>query len=493
MLQLQIGLPSGRYHAADHSDPRQPEWPPHPSRVFSALVAAAYGGGRQPTHEQRQALLQLEAAGEPLLVFPLAHVAPAADSYVPVNDFNSRIDARKGKSQGVLSPNRQVRQFPTAFLLGEPEVSLLWKMVPSDEMIEALDSLAARMTHLGTSHSLVTARVSRADANLTPQPSLVPDADGTVYLRVPRRGRLAELDRLAQQGHGTVRRPTPACESLASFATPSEFAGAAPESPYEWICLRLAAATWGADTSHTLARAVRAAVMSLLGDAAPPVIHGHDASVPHAVWLPLADVGHPFARGRIRGVAVGLPVQMTPEHRALALAGLARLREVRLPDGQVAQAMPEVEGPDTLAALRRSTWCAVSTDWSTVTPIVLDRPPKKHSPEAIGAAVLQSLRYAGLPDPIGLRVSADSDFTGAPSVHDIPTRVPRFHVRLRFATPLRGPVLAGRWRHFGVGLLRPTPVNLREGVPAGEPADALSTHAEDDAARPPTMKAEGNR
>ena len=467
MLHLQIGLPSGRYHAADHADPRQPEWPPHPSRVFSALVAAAYAGGRQPTAMQRQALLQLESAGDPSMVFPSADIAPAPDSYVPVNDFKSRVDAPRGQSLGVLQPNRQVRQFPTAFLLGEPEVSLLWPMEPSDDMLDALDSLAARMTHLGTSHSVVTARVSRANSTVERRPSLVPDPDGSVYLRVPRSGRLAELDRLALHGHGTVRRPTPACETLAVFSSPTALNSAALDSPYDWICMRLADATWGADTSHTLARAVRAAVMSLLGDAAPPAIHGHDASAAHAVWLPLPDVGHPFGRGRIRGIAVGLPLQMTPQHRALALAGLARLREVRLPDGQLARVAPEVEGPDTPAVLRRSTWCAAATDWSTVTPILLDRPPKKQSPDAIGAAVLQSLRHAGLPDPVGLLVSADSDFTGAPGAHDIPTRVPRFHVRLRFAAPVSGPVLAGRWRHFGVGLLRPTPADLRDGWTEG--------------------------
>jgi CRISPR-associated protein Csb2 len=58
-------------------------------------------------------------------------------------------------------------------------------------------------------------------------------------------------------------------------------------------------------------------------------------------------------------------------------------------------------------------------------------------------------------------LSSLSDFTGAPGVHEVPTRVPRFHVRLRFAQPVQGPVLAGRWRHFGVGLFRPTPLELR--------------------------------
>jgi CRISPR-associated protein Csb2 len=466
MLQLQIGFPAGRYYAADHADPRQPEWPPHPSRVFSALVAAAYAGGRQPTPAERQALAQLEAAGDPALVFPRADLRPAADSYVPVNDPKTRIDARKGQSQGVLHPNRQVRQFPSAFLLGEPDLRIVWPIEPDDGLLEALDALARRMTHLGTSHTFVTASASRVGAEATGSAALVPDPDGQVYLRVPRRGRLAELDMLARQGHGTLRRPTPACETLVPFGPPEAAGREALAAAHDWVCLRLTGASWGADTSHTLARAFRAAVMSLLGDAAPPAVHGHDPAQPHAAWLPLPDVGHPFARGRIRGMAVGLPRQMADDERAQVLAGLAKLHKLHLPDGQVADVTPEIEGPDTLAALRRATWCAASTEWSTVTPVLLDRPPKRTSAESVAASVVQSLRYAGLPEPVALHVASDSDFTGAPSTHDIPTRVPRFHVRVRFAQAVRGPVLAGRWRHFGVGLFRPTPSSLHGGQPA---------------------------
>ena len=470
MLCLQIGLPGGRYHAADHADPRQPEWPPHPSRVLSALVAAAYAGGHQPAEAERQALQTLEAASEPSMTFPQADVRPAPDSYVPVNDRKSRIEARKGQSFGVLMPNRQVRQFPSAFLLGPPEIAYRWPLEVPDRIFQALDALAGRMTHLGTSHTFVTARFLRdndGDAgSCSPRqpPTLVPDPTGTIFLRVPRAGRLDELDRLARQGHGTLRRPPPACESLAAFRapgpqTPDE--GTVASGALDWVALSLAGATWGADTAHTLARAFRAAVMGLLGDDAPACIHGHDPAAPHAAWLPLPDVGHDHARGRLRGLAVALPAGLPPQERALALAGLARLRQVHLPDGQVAHVAPVIEGPDTLVALRGQTWRGPHTDWSTVTPVLLDRPPKRHRPNALEAAMRESMQMAGFPPALKVALSSLSDFTGAPGVHELPTRVPRFHVRLRFAQPVQGPVLAGRWRHFGVGLFRPTPLELR--------------------------------
>lgn len=167
------------------------------------------------------------------------------------------------------------------------------------------------------------------------------------------------------------------------------------------------------------------------------------------------------ARGRVRGVAIAVPLSASMQDRALVLAALAHLREVRLPDGQVARVEAVIDGSEIPITLRTSTWAATSTHWSTVTPVLLDRPPKRRTPEATLAAVTESLINAGYPVPRSLSVSVTSDFQGAPTAQDVPTRVPRFHARLVFPEPVRGPVLAGRWRNFGIGLFRPTPQELR--------------------------------
>ena len=465
MLQLQIGFPGGRYFAASVDDPRQPEWPPHPSRVFSALVAAAYAGGRTPSITERRLLQALEAAPPPSLTFPDADIRPAADSYVPVNDRKSRVDETGFKpdgkpkgSPGVLLPLRQVRQFPAAFMLGEPEVSLCWSVDIGGDELDVLDALAARVTHVGTSHSLVTARFAAGDP---PPARLVPGDQGEQYLRVPQTGRLDELDRLAGQGYGTLRRPPPLCEVLVPYMPADAPERAIIASTYDWVTLRLSDASWGADTAHTLARALRRAVLSLLGDGAPAAVHGHDATAPHLAWLPLADVGHRHAAGRIRGVAVALPLALPAADRALALAALARLEHLQLPDGQVGRISASFDGPETPIVLRSSTWLGASTHWSTVTPVLLDRPPKRHEPQRILAAIAESVVRAGFPDPVDVVATQSSDFEGAPGALDIPTRIPRFHARLVFATPVQGPVIAGRWKNFGVGLFRPTPQELR--------------------------------
>lgn len=453
MLHLRIGFPTGRYYAAASADPRQPEWPPHPSRIFSALVAAAYGGGRQPTSHERHVLQTIESAPPPQLSYPEADVTPAPDVYVPVNDPDTRIKAKKLQSRGVLFANRQVRQFPSAFLLDHPEVVLSWPLAISKEELATLDQLASQMTHVGTSHALVTATF--VSGVLSSRVRLIPAPAGERYLRVPQPGRLLELDQLAVEGYGTLRRPVPRCETLCSYMCADSVQDDTTPSLYDWVMIRLRGASWGADTAHTLARAVRRATLSLAGDIAPACLHGHDITVRHIAWLPLPEVGHAYARGRIRGIAIALPLSAPQPERTGILAMLARLRTVVLPDGQYAQLDPLIEQHDTPIGLRAGTWLQSSTQWSTVTPVLLDRPPKRSTPNAILDAVAESLVNAGYPNPVALRATRESDFTGAPAALDIPTRIPRWHVRAQFAQPLCGPVLAGRWRNFGVGLFRP--------------------------------------
>jgi CRISPR-associated protein Csb2 len=463
MLQLQLRFPSGRYCAASIADPRRPEWPPHPSRVFSALVAAAYAGGHTPTPLERELLQRLEAAAPPVLDFPDHDDTPAPDVFVPVNDVKSRVTDKKGSSGGVLLPNRQVRQFPSVFLLGDPVVTLTWALALDDAELATLDAIAARVSYVGTSHSLAVARFVSPETE--PAPRWQPDPAGEHHLRVTLPGRLDELDRLVAEraGPSTLRRPVPLCETMAAYAEARPVRDLVA-SRYDWITLRLQDVSWGADTAHTLARAVRRAVLSLLGDDAPPAVHAHDPDIAHLAWLPLTDVGHVHAAGRVRGIAVAVPTELSTVDRALTLAGLARLRQVSLPDGQIASVSASLPGPETPIVLRDSTWRAASTHWSTVTPVLLDRPPKRGARDdgmALLDAMAESLVLAGFPAPVDLRVMQTSDFEGAPTARDVPTQVPRFHARVVFARPVQGPVIAGRWKNFGIGLLRPTPLELR--------------------------------
>lgn len=455
MLHLQIGFPGGRYWAADHADPTQPEWPPHPSRVYSALVAGAYGGNGQIAPEERRLLDRLAAADPPELAFPDADRPRAATSYVPVNDEATRL--KPGKSSGVLGPNRQARQFPGAYLLAEPELHLFWHLSLTADELAVLDGIAARLTHVGTSHSLATAQFRHADDSAMPPRRWVPAAEGRHFLRVPRTGRLTELDeQVARRSQrDELRRHLPRCETLVAYRPADQLAPPRIAAQHDWLALRLDDASWGAADAHTLARAARRALMALLGEQVPPALHGHAAEGEHLLWLPLPDVGHTHASARIRGLAIGFPRSLPPADAAVLVRGLQRLQTLHLPDGQTARLLPVLEGDTTPQVLRTATWCRASTHWASVTPVILDRPPKKPDADRLLHALAESLALAGWPEPVELRLSRTSAHAGAPTALDVATRLPRYHASVRFAQPVEGPLVAGRWRHFGIGLFRP--------------------------------------
>lgn len=88
MLAIEVELLTGRYAATAHSDRGRAEWPPHPARFFSALVAALHDH-EDADQAERAALLWLEQQSAPSLwVDPEMRVGrrQVQDVYVPVND-----------------------------------------------------------------------------------------------------------------------------------------------------------------------------------------------------------------------------------------------------------------------------------------------------------------------------------------------------------------------------------------------------------------------
>lgn len=85
MLALRIRYLTGRCVATSYNDRQRPEWPPHPARLYSALVAT-WMESEVPDQAERAALEWLAGAGPPAI-----HASPASHRdvmthYVPVND-----------------------------------------------------------------------------------------------------------------------------------------------------------------------------------------------------------------------------------------------------------------------------------------------------------------------------------------------------------------------------------------------------------------------
>jgi CRISPR-associated protein Csb2 len=98
MLAIEFELLTGRYAATSHNDRSRAEWPPHPARVFSALVAAHYEG-RDPCPKERAALEWLERQPAPSMAVPLDGIAErdVKSVYVPINDVSAIGDLDAGR------------------------------------------------------------------------------------------------------------------------------------------------------------------------------------------------------------------------------------------------------------------------------------------------------------------------------------------------------------------------------------------------------------
>ncbi len=225
MFALGIDFITGVAVMTDAASREKAEWPPHPVRVFMALVAAHYESkplaedGREAEQawaRERAALEWLEGQGAPQMSWPEASRRDVVTVYVPVNDVEvGRVPATATKAEireamSVLPDaplRRRDRTFPALYINGEGSgrhVHLRWPNAePATEILATLTGLARKVTRIGHSSSLTLVWVSeKMDA---PPPTYGPNAKATktsrgVQLRIPAPGSLAELDQCFNAG-----------------------------------------------------------------------------------------------------------------------------------------------------------------------------------------------------------------------------------------------------------------------------------------------------
>jgi CRISPR-associated protein Csb2 len=448
-----------------------PDWPPQPDRVFSALVAS--WGARGERTEEHRALEWLEAQPEPDVAASGGFPRTAPTVFVPPNDpATGRVGDR---SVIPALRRRQPRRFP-AYRPDDPIVRLVWRGVTADAAtVTALNALAADLSYLGHSSSLVRCRF-RTDA-------------GPVSGEKPKRrtyhGRLAELERAYQTG----RRPNPgdsvpAIRAIDVVGTSSFFSDL-------WLVLEcVGGVVPDLRASALVARALQKAVMAGyerigLGAAIPAVVSGHSPDgaplgEPHLAAAPMAFLGPRHADGAIFGFA------LIPPRSGNLLSDASFQRAVR-------KIMPWIEttnrrelalegdglhlrfafvGETPRRSLDPEPYVAEAEIWATCTPVVLDRHLKETGNEARQAEIEQLLRRAcaniGLPEPERMVAGKHSAVEGAPSAYPSGRappwtgwRLPQSlanrqltHAVLQFGHPVRGPVILGAGRFVGLGLCR---------------------------------------
>jgi CRISPR-associated protein Csb2 len=458
MLAIAVRYLTGRVVATHPARRDEAEWPPHPARLFMALVASWGENGCRP--DGRTALEWLERQPAPELTFSAAAPADPVTVFVPVND------ARDAKLLPSLR-GKAGRQFPSVV----PEDDTVWfvwrEADPPPEIRAGLARLLFGMTYLGHSSTLVAAR-------LDPEPppaTWIPGTDGSgVRLRVAGEGTFGELAR-AYAGGGAGKGPErPQLGSWQAYAPPSmparEEAGTAGGgfSAAFWVLRRVSGRPLPLAAAPRAVEALRAAMIAHAEEPVPELISGHgpDGSPsrrPHVAFVPLADVGHPHADGHLLGLAVIPPAGLTRDERrtcAAALAGIQRLTWGRLGAWDVETGPP---GAGSHRGLDTETWTRPARRWASVTPVVFDRYPKREGDAA--SIIGEACARIGLPRPLDVLVHPVSLHLGVPAAGEFPPlsasgkRRWHCHVVVTFAEPVPGPVLLGAGRFRGYGFLRP--------------------------------------
>jgi CRISPR-associated protein Csb2 len=475
MLSLEVEYLTGVCFAAQSQSSDQPDFPPQPDRVFSALVAA--WGSRGEVLEEKAALEWLEQQQPPQIEATEYFVRFVGISYVPPNDATGKSETMPDRRK------RQARIFPAA-VPHRPVVRFFWNVEPAPESLNALQALARDTAYLGHSASVVRCRFvldSPADSRLVKGPAR------RVYT-----GRMAELQRSFAKGE----RPQPG-EAADEWAPPPAIF---PQTCFstQWIVLEDAGGQCPDLRAFAqVARRFREALFSRYGDeaiAVPEVISGHTADGsptdrPHMAVLPLADVGQSrYSNGRLMGIGLVFPRELDQE---LANAERDWMAGVRDASGKTEQwkifdrmmsRITELKLGSlgvwnlsrTLApakkALQPSRWCVAAKRWASATPIVLDRFPKAKTAEdreeEIAAMIASSCVNTGLPAPLRIRLNKHAAVRGAPSAYPSGKApewtgwtLPGFlagraltHAVIEFADKVEGPVILGAGRFAGLGL-----------------------------------------
>ncbi|MCU0842891.1 MAG: type I-U CRISPR-associated protein Csb2 [Thiobacillaceae bacterium] len=410
----------GPYAAADVAYRDAPEWPPHPDRLYQAFIDAA----RLDDPAETAALAWLEAQPAPAIGCDEAVPLASADTFVPVNHPGAGVTWERR--------TRQPRSFPMVWPKGP--VTFVWPD-PEPPVLAALSRIADRVSHVGRSESVSLVDIQSGSAAVT----WVPDARGSLSLRVPHAGRLAQLEQAFQQGRYGHTAPWTA------YARADEQLQSGPWG--DMIVVRLRHAL-GVENLVAATEALRRAVLSILGDTAPAVVHGHGTH-DHVAWLGLPNLS-PFARGELLGLSLCLPATIDPRERARCMRALLAVDHILLEGRRVA-----VEAPTHALSLAARTWSRPSRVWESVSPVVLDRHPRRSL--TLDDVLADSVVRAGYPRPSRVEV-VERGAAGLPAARRYRLRRPGrlyTHARIEFEQPVRGPVLVGAERYFGLGLFLP--------------------------------------
>lgn len=431
------------FRAAADIHKKRAEWPPSPYRLYCALVQAYY---RHESTKHREALEVLEKLPPPTILTSMEVKKVLAARYVPSNTARSKPLER-----------------PYPFTVTD-EVYFCWPGV------EALQPLLPRINYLGTADSLVEATFvtkPKAGSFLMWEPS----EHGWLGVRCPYQGLLEDLD-LAYEG----KEHRPAKQKFyIKHKVEINDDGMIPQLPKQTIIWEQMQYIMGLESLEyqpkiLSASAVASTIRNAIGKKAKELgltkfeaeVFSHEHKC-HLAYMPLAQIFGRYPTGDIKGLAVCLPKEMTSVRRDLERCLYELLKaesEIPFWVGSQQWGSLRIVPPKEMRTLNPDSWCRPSIKWSSATPVgmkFLDSPNKREE------WVRQECRWNGLPEPSYIefhRFSLGRDameFLGTlrKSSDTKKTDVFLTHLTLEFPVPVSGPVLLGREKNFGIGIMYP--------------------------------------
>ena len=475
--------PQPRFHG--RGDDSEPEWPPSPMRLFQSLVAAATARWHEKTFDDyaRPALQWLEAISPEMVAPTVSPDRFGYRMYVPNNSGDLMTAAwARGDTETSMAKFRVEKDVRPTLLHGDA-IHYLYPFSTQDcPHLETLRSAARSMTHLGWGIDMVATDVTiinenevsklegerwRASANHIGTPLRVP-TPGTLDALMEKHLRF--LNRLSQ---GEFK-PVP---PLTQFQI-HHYCRATDTEVRQWCAFSIlhpdASGNRAFDTPTRavhVAAWVRHATAELCADwpDLATFVHGHEpnngkkqAKGPHAdrrfQYLPLPSIERRpdgNVTGAIRRVMIAAPAgcQDRIDFIRRRLAG----QELIWNDSPVG----------ILNMLPTSDWVlkqytGTSQVWTSVIPVILPG-YDDHDSRKAERLLKKTLVDSGVPIELVEQLKDDDlqwRHVGFRAGLDLVKNYVRpdhltgsmFHVRIRFAQPVRGPLVVGAGRYRGFGL-----------------------------------------
>jgi CRISPR-associated protein Csb2 len=488
-LIVEVRLMTDRWHGSSG-------YPPSPFRLFQALVAGAYGGRWRASGDRAAtdaAFRWLENQSPPIVIAPRARMLGTVSYFVPNNDLDS-----VGNDPRRVSKVRVQKMLRSTLLESEDPFAYIWQFEGEAEHAERIAALSDRLHTFGRgidgafARAIVvdeqTARAFSAQRSAllrfaskeeeghggSPLECPVPGSLDSLHLRYASfLSRLRpNLNAKGRRVASIFRQPPKAQSRLVAYDRPSrlllfDIREAVGQKFYpiriEWAAeITTAARDLAFDRLEAIIVDAKLRERLVLGRGAD------DADRSQRVrFIALPSIGTRHTDASIRRIVVELPPDcpISEEDVRWALAG--RALRIDRESGEVRAVL--VPAADESMLRRYIFPKSGSKRWQTVTPAALPRArgggrvggaERSVFERSLAASVCDALRHANVSArPTDIRVQREPLFERGTSAERFEAGrfgVARlYHVEIRFADPVVGPLIIGDGRWLGLGLMRP--------------------------------------